>query len=63
MGTTPLIMTTAALDAISQRAKDEIFSAIVNIYQEDIVKAINCMLAKKDITSEISSLHVEGLSS
>lgn len=61
MGATPLIMTEAAFDAVSQRTKDEMLTTLMNIYQEDIVKGINHILAKNDITSEISSFRVEVL--
>jgi hypothetical protein len=62
IGTTPLVMAEAALDAVSRRTKDELITAVMNIYQQEIAKLINHTLAKNDITSEISSFHLEVLS-
>lgn len=61
MGSLPLIMSEAALSTISQRTKDEMITAIINIYQEDVVKAVNRLLTENEITSEISSLYAEVL--
>lgn len=58
MGTATNNMVTAALDTLSQEEKDEMVSTIINIYKEDIVKSINCMIEKQNISSEVSSLHV-----